>query len=112
MGIRRYLQELHPCRRNFLNTRNDIKAICDEVETFSTLLTAFHRTITDNRLLDEGLYKKIKPSSIAQHIRKSGSAALRKIKDTLHPIEPTESRQNLCLPLAMVCALEVVDLEG
>jgi hypothetical protein len=76
------------CLKTLKYARKDIKAIRDEVEIFSSLLSMFHRTVTDSRLADEGLSRKIRGSKVAKGIVRSGREALGKINHMLQEVEP------------------------
>lgn len=81
-------KRLRRCYRNLKYARDDIRDICNEVQTFSSLLSLFHRTITDTRLADEGLSREIKASKMTKLIVRSGETALSKLEDILDEVEP------------------------
>ncbi|KIW84973.1 hypothetical protein Z517_00361 [Fonsecaea pedrosoi CBS 271.37] len=81
-------------RRCFVSlkfARKDVKEIHNEVKSFSTLLSLFHSTVTDERLANDDLPMKIKTSGIAQHISVSGREALARIDDILTGLDPLRS---------------------
>lgn len=79
---------LHRCFKNLKHAQEDVSAICDEVETFSNLLSWFYRTVTAACLADEELATEFNSFKIAKLIAKSGKTALKKIKNILKEVEP------------------------
>ncbi|OAL20387.1 hypothetical protein AYO22_08881 [Fonsecaea multimorphosa] len=81
-------KRLHRCYRRLNYAREDVREIRDEVGQFGRLLCTFHSTVTDERLQDEGLARKINNSDITQHIVQSGRKALHRIDGILIGLDP------------------------